>query len=104
MFRIGEVLFKLVPATAHFPNLGWHPVTGRISIFKAFLGIERAIPKALPNRPGGCGFVGASATLCIRLLNESFPAPRPGRCFVKEERIDAVMIDAIEPTEPIPTA
>src|SRR5450631_2649057 len=103
MFRIGEVLLKLVPATALLPNIGWHPVTGRIGIVESVLRIERAIPQALANRPGGCRFVGASARLCIGLLDEILPAPRPGRCFVHEERIDAVMIDAIEPTEAIPT-
>src|ERR1700682_537044 len=102
MLRIGEALFKLVPATAHFPNLGRHPVTGRIRIVESVLRIERAIPQTLPNRPGGGGFVGASAGLGIRLLDQNFPAPRQGRSLVQEEGVDAVIIDTIEPTEAIP--
>src|SRR5271154_4217174 len=103
MLRTGEILFQLVAATAHFPNLGRHPVTGRIGILEPVFRIERAISQALAHRPGGRGFVSASARLCIRLLDQGLPAPRPGRCFVHKERADAVMIDAIEPTEAMPT-
>src|SRR6267142_303845 len=102
MLRIGEALFKLVAATAHFPYLGRHPVAGRIRIVESVLRIERAIAQTLANRPGGRGFVGASARLRIRLLDEGLPASRPDRSFVQEERVDAVIIDAIEPTEAIP--
>src|ERR1700733_8271783 len=103
MLRTGEVLFQLVSAAADFPNLRWHPVAGRICIVEAVLRIERAIAQALANSPGGGGFVGACARRCIRILNKCLPAPRPGGCVGDEERVDAVMIDAIEPTEAIPT-
>jgi hypothetical protein len=103
MLRIGEVLFQLISAATDFPCLRWHPVTGRIGIVEAILRIERAIAQALANGPGGGRFVGASARRGIGILNQRLPAPRPGRRFGQEERVDAIMIDAIEPTEAVPT-
>jgi hypothetical protein len=101
MLRSGEILFHLVAATADFLGLWWHPVTRKIGIIESVLRIQRAVPQALPNRPGGGGLIGASARVRIRLLDQSFPAPRPGRNLVQEECVDAVIIDAIEPTEAI---
>ena len=77
-------------------------MAGRIGIFEAVPRIERAIAQALANHPSGRGFVGASARLQIGLLDEGLPAPRPSRSLVHVEGVDAVVIDAIEPTEAMP--
>src|SRR5450631_2774240 len=105
MFGVGEVLFEFVPAAASSPRLHRHPVTGRIGVVEAILRIQRPIAQALPYCPDGCRFIGPGAGPRIGVLDQRLPAPRPDwrREFVQEERVDTVMIDAIEPTETIRT-